>query len=40
MSERKAVEVLKVKRGFLRLAIQNEAKRRAEVSEQRGNNRK
>jgi len=27
MSERKAAEALKVKRGFLRLAIQNEAKK-------------
>ena len=40
MSERKAAEALKVKLGFLRLAIQNEAKIRAEVAEQRGNNRK
>ena len=40
MSERKAAEALKVKRGFLRLAIQNETKIRAEVAEQRGNNRK
>jgi len=37
MSEKKA---LKVKSGFLQLAIQNEAKIRAEVAEQRGNNRK
>ena len=40
MSERKATEALEVKRGFLRLAIQNEAKIRAEATEQRGNNRK
>jgi len=40
MSERKAAEALKVKRGFLRLAIPNEAKIWAEVAEQRGNNRK
>ena len=40
MSERKAAEALKVKRGFLRLAIQHEAKIRAEVAEQRGSNRK
>jgi len=40
MSERKAAEALKVKCGFLRLVIQNEAKVRAEVAEQRGNNRK
>ena len=33
MSERKAAEALKVKRGFLRLAIQNEAKIQPEVAE-------
>ena len=40
MSERKAAEALKVKRGFLQLAIQNKAKIQEEVAEQRGNNRK
>ena len=40
MSKRKAAESLKVKHGFLRLVIQNEAKILAEVAEQCGNNRK
>ena len=40
MSKRKAAEALKVKHGFLQIAIQNEAKIWAEVAEQCGNNRK
>ena len=40
ISERKAAEALKVKCGFLQLAIQNEAKIWAEVANQCGNNRK
>ena len=40
MSDRKAAEALKVKRGFLQLVIQNEAKICTEVTEQCSNNQK